>query len=253
LCVAVGTLVVYDDGSTRIFGDCFGHVWDGRDFNVTTGWAAGPHTQHPIFCVNEINPSASPIETAAAGKRISYLRVAVALFEYDTPENPPVSPDGTTPTFDGLLGRRTAMTNELATYSLLDFGPSRRSNMASNEVYWGRDVSDVGQIVQRAGNERMTNAGRENDLIGISEWVFTPADLRELTTHALQFRGAVPTAAQLQAQHTARPDYRGIRSFLGSGDQSNYDGEIWFAVVPQSATNLWTASDSQVSDVRNVR
>jgi hypothetical protein len=253
LCVATGTLVVYDDGSTRIFGDCFGYVWDGREFNVASSFSGGPYTQHPIFCVNEINPSASSIETAAAGKRISYVRVAVALFEYDTPENPPVSPDSADRTFDGLLGRRAAMTNELATYSLLDFGASRRNSMASNEVYWGRDISDLGQIVQRAGSERMTNAGRENDLIGISEWVFTPADLRELTTHALQFRGVVPTAAELQAQHGARPDYRGIRSFFGSGDQSNYDGELWFAVVPQSATNWWTAAGSQVSDGQTVR
>src|SRR5262245_45230729 len=156
-------------------------------------------------------------------------------------------------TFDGLLGRRAAMTNELATYSLLDFGASRRNSMASNEIYWGRDVSDVGQIVQRAGSERLTRSGRENNVIGISEWVFTPADLRELTTHAIQFRGVVPTAAQLRAQHAARPDYRGIRCFFGSGDQSNYDGEIWFTVVPQTATNSWTAAGSQTSDDPAVR
>jgi hypothetical protein len=253
LCVAIGTLVVYDDGSTRIFGDCFGYVWDGREFNLASGFTGGPQTQHPIFCVNEINPSASPIEAAAAGKRISYVRVAVAMFEYDTLENPSISPDGTRPTFDGLLGRRAAMTNELATYTLFDFGASRRNSMATNEIYWGRDVSDLGQIVQRAGSERMTRSGRENDLIGVSEWVFTPADLREITAHSLQFRGAIPTAAQLQAQHTARPDYRGIRSFMGNGDQSSYDGEIWFAVVPQSATSLWTAADSQISDAGTVR
>lgn len=248
LCVATGTLIVYDDGSTRIFGDCFGYVWDGREFNVAAGFNGGPYTQHPIFCVNEVNPSASPIETAAAGKRISYLRVAVAMFEYDTPENPPISVDRAVPAFDGLLGRRSAMTSDLASYSLLDFGPDRRRNMRSNEVYWGKDVSDVGQVVRRACTERMTDSGRANRLIGISEWVFTPADLRELSTHALQFRSSVPTAAELRAQHVARPDYRGIRCFLGRGEQSDYDGEIWFAVVPQAATNWWTAAGSQTGD-----
>jgi hypothetical protein len=254
LCIAVGTLVAYDDGSTRIFGDCFGYFWDGREFNVKAGWTGGPYTQHPIFCVNEIHASASPIEAAAAGKRISYLRVAVVMFEYDTPENPPLTVDRMAPAFDGLLGRRSAMTSELGTFSLLDFGISRRRGMASNEAYWGKDVSDVGQVVSRVAAARMTNSGRENELIGISEWVFTPADLRELSTHALKFRGTVPTGADLKAQHAARPDYRGIRSFFGRGDQSDYDGEMWFTVVPQSAPHWWIGtSGSRISEVRNVR
>ncbi|QIF04882.1 hypothetical protein [Roseimicrobium sp. ORNL1] len=98
LCIGVATLTTYFNpdpdlpAEAMARGSYFGSRWDGDTWHTSaTGlWSRGPVTRQPLFTLHELQPSAFPFEVALPGRRITSLRMAIALVR-DT-ASPPLAP-----------------------------------------------------------------------------------------------------------------------------------------------------------------
>jgi hypothetical protein len=93
LCLGLATLTVYhpaspDEPSEAIArGTYLGSRWDGDLWHTSaTGtWSRGPVTRQPIFTLHEVMPSTWPFETARPGRRVTSMRMALALLDDTQP------------------------------------------------------------------------------------------------------------------------------------------------------------------------
>lgn len=250
LCIGVGALVGYVNDRTatpafapvsegihftyRAIGDFFGYYWDGDRFKTSEDWKSGPFLSHPIMTVNEASPSTWEFEAAQAGRRIGWMRLAVALFEYDAPS----ARDTSSITFP--RGRRASMAGALNRIHWEEQRVTGRpSGLSATDAYLGADVSYFGKALEMFASRTMTPS-MDNDRIGIAEWFLSTDEINAIVAACPKFDTEIPTGARLRETRSAeRGAPAWVRSFDRRGDHSHYTGEVWFIVVPDAALNTW--------------
>jgi len=264
LRVGFGVLAFYNDGTYKVFGDFLDAeaLTGRRGGTVSEGWEGGPYVSHPVVAHNERHPSGAWFEAGVAGKRIESLHVAVVMLEYD----PRASRDHPSIPFGPHPGN--AMTRGL---DYTDWNRVRRylnpnPLAAATEVYTGRVVTLFGREMQRIATVLSNSHG--SDPIGLAEWRFVhevtgsePNGIWHLIYAALQFGAVVPEHNTLVDHQNrlrklfvhSRPadldrnpfrwDPTGYlaykRLFGGYGDNSHYDGELWFVIAPGPVVDQW--------------
>jgi hypothetical protein len=248
LRVAVGALVGYTDGTYRAFGDYLSYGAEYGFNNVFDGpghyWREGPFLDHPIMTLNEVHPSSVLFEAATPGKRVSYVRLAVSLYEWDTPDRefgPEVDRTATVPRSEFAGAGDPVMSRVLNAHdwSLYDVGAGHRRGLTSGELAQGRDVSDFGKMLERHamldmdGTNLVTN---ESDRIGIAEWSITNLEFADVLINALSITGRAPDGPSLRRYRDSvggTPAW--VRQFHARGDDSHYVGEVWFLLIDDAA------------------
>ena len=238
LCIAAGVLAGYEGSQAgcRALGDFFGSCWDGASrFETHEDWKGGPYLDHPILTVNEASPSRWEMEVAMAGRRLDWMRFAVALFDY----RPPASLDRAADTFP--RGRRAAMGDAL---NRIDWAAhpvqSRTATVAGADAYRGAEVTHFGRALAMFAERSMTPSA-ENERIGVAEWFFSADEINAISAACPKFEAEIPSGRRLRelrsAERATEPAW--VRTFDLRGDHSRCTGEVWFIAVPDVALSAW--------------
>ncbi len=190
LNVVYGVLVGYTDGSYRTWGD---YLYYRR--SVGDSFRQGPLTQQPLF-VHSFLRTRRPTtkDTKIDHRQVRFVRVAVALVEYDSPAGLAA----------GTAGRQN-ITAKLRRFPWSRYAAPLRGAEAS---------SVFGQRVLRAARTSF------DDNIGIREVMLTARTLADASRVANLAHPSHLTAFRMPPRNT-RHDFR------MQGDGSDYRGSIW--------------------------
>ena len=235
LGVAVGMLTGYaDDGPPRACGDFFGTGWDGPNcFQKSDNWKRGPFLGHPVMAVNEASPGPWEFEAAAAGRRISWMRLAVSLFS-DRKKGADARPI----TFP--RGRRAAMRDALLRVGWSDKGVAvPASGLDEESRRQGADVTPFGRALATFAESTMAPSS-DHARLGIAEWFLTAQDFAAIAASCPSFVREMPDGAKLRAlRSSASAPPVWSRGFDVRTDTTRYIGELWFLTLPDDALNQW--------------
>jgi hypothetical protein len=271
LCIGLGTLTTYfnpdPDQPTEAMarGTYFGSRWDGDTWQTSaTGlWSRGPVTRQPLFTLHELQPSAFPFEVALPGRRITSLRMAIALLRDlspppsapSAPRSPTQSSPRSTLPFQSKL-RHLTMANNLRRHLQESnepvplvpprdpAAPAPSAGPDPEATYLGNAHSPFGQALAASAQELLATAPLPQpstvnpQLIGSAEWTLPLSDLRDIMSGCPRFT-SIPLPADLQTVRSrdTSPAPLWVRPFrIGSEDGAvTYQGEVWFVIVPDAA------------------
>lgn len=236
LSVSVGMLIGYGkDQPFKASGDIFGHCWDGAGcFTKSDDWKQGPFLAHPVMEVNEISPGPWEFEAATPGRSITWMRLAVSLFE-DLSQAANAKP------VNLPRGRRAAMREVLHRVSWADKGVSTKPvTVSAADALAGADVTHFGKALATFA-ERTMAPTPDNERIGVAEWFFTADELGKIIAACPRFNSEIPTGTKLREMRAAAGSTMPVwvRAFDRKNDRTRCTGELWFIVVPDVAVNEW--------------
>lgn len=260
LCIGVATLAAYYNPDPEqpmeamARGTYFGSRWDGDAWHTSaTGlWSRGPVTQQPIFTLHEVQPGDFPFEVAVPGRRITSLRMAVALVRdaAASATGPSAQPSRHRVMADRLRHHLQETDEPVPLVPPQDpAAPAPSAEPDPEATYLGQAHSPFGQALANSLQDVLATAslpqpspaavsGAGAELLGVAEYVLPLSDLRDILGGCPRFT-TIPLPADLltvRARDTS-PGPLWVRPFrLESEDGAVvYQGEVWFLIVPDGA------------------